>query len=407
MEKVVDSRSRILTALNHQEPDKLPIDLGGMGSTGITAIAYNSLKSYLGIQEGETRIFDIIQQLAIVEPLILNRFKVDVLPIYRAPLGLDFTKPKWKSWQLADGSQGYVPEGFCPMKNTNGERIFHDSGINITYKMPVNGLYFDEVSHPLADATSVAEIESQFYLDDISEDEISWMQAEAKYFFTHSEKALMAHYRGSILEVAQSLRGWERFMMDLILEPKLAEALIRKITDHHLFNLSRFLDALKDFTQIIVMGDDLGNQKGLQMSPALYRKMIKPYHQQIYEYVKNNSNFFLFLHSCGSIYPLIPDLIEIGVDILNPVQITASEMNPKKLKEEFGNDIVFWGGGADTQGVLTFGSPEQVRNHVRELIDIFAPGGGFVFNQVHNIQANVPPENIVAMFDTAVDYGGY
>ena len=403
----MNSRSRILTTLGHQEPDRIPIDLGGMGSTGITAIAYNSLKSFLEIEEEETRIFDITQQLAIVEPSIINRFKVDVLPVCRGALGFDFTNPMWKSWTLADGSLGFVPEGFNPRKSNDGGWVFHDPGMNITYKMPVNGLYFDEISHPLADATSVSEIESQFRLDDISDDELHWMQAKAKYLFNHSEKAIMAHFRGSILEVAQSLRGWERFMMDLILEPKLAEALIRKITDYHLFNLSGFLEALKDYTQIIVMGDDLGNQKGLQMSPALYRKMIKPYHQQIYEYVKLNSKLFVFLHSCGSIYPLIPDLIEIGVDILNPVQINAKEMNPKKLKDEFGHDIVFWGGGADTQGVLTFGSPEQVRNHVREMIEIFAPGGGFVFNQVHNIQANVPPENVVAMFDTVIDYGGY
>jgi len=403
----MNSKNRILMALNHQEPDRIPVDLGSMGSTSITAMAYNCLKSYLGIEEGETRIFDINQQLADVEFPVLDRFQVDVLPVYRMPYGLDLVHQEWKLWRLADGSEGFVPDGFNPRKMQDGGWVYQDHATNITYKMPENGFYFDEIDHPLADAASVYEIESLFRLENISKDEFGWMRKKAQFLSNNTDKALSVHFRGSILEVAQSLRGWERFMMDLILEPKIAQALIQKLLDYYLANLPGFLDAVGQYAQIIVMGDDLGNQKGLQMSPEMYRKMIKPAHRQIYEVVKKNSDLYLFLHSCGGIAELIPDLIEIGVDIINPVQITAKGMDPKFLKREFGKDIVFWGGGADTQRILPFGTPQQVRQHVREMIDIFSEGGGFVFNQVHNIQANVPPENVVAMFDTAIEYGGY
>jgi uroporphyrinogen decarboxylase len=196
-------------------------------------------------------------------------------------------------------------------------------------------------------------------------------------------------------------------MMDMALEPKLAQALTQKLADHYVTNLPRYLDAVGDYIQIIQMGDDLGTQNGPQMSPEMYRQIIKPAHRQVYEYVKTHSDLYIFLHTCGSIYRLIPDLIEVGVDILNPVQISAAEMDPARLKREFGQDVVFWGGGANTQHVLASATPEKVRQHVRELIEIFAPGGGYVFCQVHNIQANVPPENVVAMFEAALEFGRY
>ena len=196
-------------------------------------------------------------------------------------------------------------------------------------------------------------------------------------------------------------------MIDLAQEPKLAHALAQKLADHYVANLPRYLDAVGQHIQIIQMGDDLGTQQGPQISPAMYRQFIQPYHRQVYGYVKAHSDLPIFLHTCGSIYRLLPDLIEAGVDILNPVQISAAEMDPRRLKREFGQDVTFWGGGADTQHVLPTATPEEVRRHVRELIEIFAPGGGYVFCQVHNIQANVPPENVVAMFDAALEFGQY
>jgi uroporphyrinogen decarboxylase len=196
-------------------------------------------------------------------------------------------------------------------------------------------------------------------------------------------------------------------MMDMALNPKLAQALAQKLADHYISEQPRYLDAVGGHIQIIEMGDDLGTQRGPQMAPDMYRKIIKPFQRQVYEYAKTHSHLYLFLHSCGSVYRLIPDLIEIGVDILNPVQISAAEMDPARLKRQFGRDLVFWGGGIDTQHVLPHATPEQVREHVRRALEIWAPGGGYVFCQVHNIQADVPSENVVAMFEAALEYGRY
>lgn len=406
----MNSRERVLTALRHQEPDRVPIDLDGMRSTGIMAVAYNRLKAYLGMTDGETKLYDIMQQLAHPEPPILERFGVDVLPLSRPSWGLDPTNPAWKPWTLPDGSPALVPSGFEPVQDERGAWLMLDDEGHVTYRMPAGGLYFDGVYHPLAEATTVAEIEA-FELPDISDEELAWLRREARRLYETPDisdnKAIMGEFGGNILEGAQGLRGWDRFMMDMAGDPKLAQALAQKLADHYVVNLPRYLDAVGDYIQIIQMGDDLGTQRGPQMSPDMYRRIIKPCHRQVYEYVKTHSDLYIFLHSCGSIYKLIPDLIEIGVDILNPVQISAAEMDPARLKREFGQDVVFWGGGADTQHVLPNGTLEEVRQHVRELIEIFAPGGGYVFCQVHNIQADVPPENIVAMFEAALEFGRY
>jgi uroporphyrinogen decarboxylase len=212
----------------------------------------------------------------------------------------------------------------------------------------------------------------------------------------------MGNFGGSILEAGQGLRGWEQFMIDLAQGGPFLEALLEKLTEFHLANLARYLDAVGPCIQIIVMVDDLGTQHGLQISPQMYRRWIKPCHTRIYGYVHQHyPQIYVFLHSCGSIYPLIPDLIEAGVQILNPVQISAAGMDPVRLKREFGAHLTFWGGGCDTQHTLPCGTPAEVVAEVKRLLDIFAPGGGYVFNQVHNIQADVPPENIVAMLETA------
>ena len=395
----MNSRERVLTALRHQEPDRVPIDLDGMASTGIMAVAYNRLKTYLGIVGGETRVYDLSQQLAHPEPALLERFGVDVFPLTRSPMGLDPACPAWKTWTLPDDSPASVPSGFRPVQNERGDWLILDGAGRITHRMPAGGLYFDEVYHPLAAATTLAEIEA-FRLPGISEEELAWLGREARRLHETTDKAIMGHFGGSILEAAQGLRGWDRFMMDMALNPRLAQALAQKLADYYVSELPRYLDAAGGYIQIIQMGDDLGTQRGPQMAPEMYRRMIKPYQRQVYEYVKTHSDLPLFLHSCGSIYALIPDLIEIGVDILNPVQISAEEMDPARLKRQFGRDLVFWGGGVDTQRVLGSGTPAEVRADVRRRIADLREGGGFVFAAVHNVQPNVPPGNLVAMWDT-------
>jgi uroporphyrinogen decarboxylase len=196
-------------------------------------------------------------------------------------------------------------------------------------------------------------------------------------------------------------------MVDLASNERFANYLMDKMVEIHTENLKRYIDAVGDYIQIIQMGDDMGTQTGPQLSPELYRKMIKPRQKKVYQFVKEHSNIFVFLHSCGSIYKLLRDIIEAGVDIVNPVQTAAVDMDPVRLKTEFGKNITFWGGGCDTQRILPRGTPDDVRKEVEMKIRIFAPGGGYIFNQIHNVQADVPPENVAAMFDTAKECRSY
>jgi len=397
----MNSRERVLTALQHKEADRVPLDLGAMLSTGITGMAYNELKSYLGIRDGRTRMYDLGQQLAEPETEILERIGADVLPLF-------VSDPKrWKPSTLPDGSLCEVPEGFNPETLPDGSQVLRDGQGHIVSEMPKDGYYYDSVYFPLAGVSTVEELDQYASYPPIDETTLADLHERAKHLCENTEYALMLNGAGGIYESAQGLRGWDVFMMDLAGDPAFAGALLDRLVDANIQRLEQILPAVEGYVQVIQVGDDLGMQDGPQLSPRLYRKVVKPRHQRLYQYIKEHSSAYLFLHTCGSVYPFIPDFIEMGVDILNPVQVSARNMGSKRLKQEFGKDIVFWGGGCDTQQVLPFGTPAEVREEVRRRIGDLAPGGGFVFNQVHNIQVGVPPENIVAMYDAVREFGAY
>jgi len=395
------SRERVLKTLRHEEPDKVPIDLGAMRSTGIMAIAYNKLKSYLKMKGGITRVYDIGQQLAEPELEILRRFQVDVVDLTNT-----FGEPSdaWQEWPLPDQSSGYVPKIFYPVRRGN-EWVIMD-GDKVSSRMPEGCLYFESCNPPLEHAETKQDLDSArwYYLTD---DDLKLLEQRAKTLFHETDFAVMGGFGGNILELGQGYRGWANFMMDLAINPGFAEDLMDKLVEVHLKNLEGYLQAVGQYIQVIQMGDDLGTQNATQLSPDMYREFIKPRHRKIYQYVKQHSDLYVFLHSCGSVYDLIPDLIDAGVDILNPVQTSAEKMDPARLKAEFGDQLTFWGGGVDTQHVLPDASPDEVASMVQDRIRIFAPGGGFVFTPVHNIQANVPPENIVAAYDAAIQWRNY
>ena len=395
------SRERILRALRHEETDRIPIDLGGMASTGIMAIAYTRLKEHLGITKGQTRVFDMEQQLAEVEPEILTRFGVDVIALENS---MGETQPGlWKPWKLPDGTACQVPASVDLKPDTeNGGWLIWENGIP-TQRMSASSLYFSESFHPLAEMTSPEELEL-IPRPVISDEELKFLEMRAKALYQHTDFAIIANYGGNVLEAGNSLRGFTRFMMDLAKGGAFVEDLIGGIVETQLSNLSLYLQAVGDYVQIIQFGDDLGMQDRPLMSRSMYQKYLMPGHQKLFQYVHQNSNCAVFLHSCGSIYPLIPDLITAGIDILNPVQTSAKNMDPAQLKADFSNQITFWGGGCDTQCVLPFATPDEVAKHVRERVKILAPGGGFVFNPIHNIQADVPPDNIISMIDAALEY---
>jgi len=397
--------------LEHKQPERVPIDLGGMLSTGIMGMAYNKLKAYLGIKSDQTRIYDYRQQLAAPEIQILERIGADVLPI------LISEPKKWKKSKLPDGSSCKVPEWFSPETLSDGSQVLRDSEGHIIAKMPKNGYYFDSMYHPLENITTVKELRK---LDEkvlcstmwssfpslFNESILNALHKRAKHLYETTDYALMLN-TGGIYEWAQDLRGWGNFMMDLAINPEFAGVLLDKLVEVSIKRLEQILPVVEGYVQVIVTGDDLGTQNGPQLSPKLYKKIVKPRHKCLYQYIKEHTSAYLFLHTCGSVYEFIPDFIEMGVDIINPVQVSAKDMDTRRLKKEFGKDITFWGGGCDTQKVLPFGTPREGTEEVKRRIEDLAPSGGFVFTQVHDIQTGTPPQNIMAMYDAASKYGKY
>lgn len=397
------SRERVLAAINHQQPDRVPIDFGAMRSTGIMAVAYNKLKEHLGITGGATRVFDTMQQLAEMEQPLLDRFHIDVVDVVNT---FGRFPDEWKPWALPDGSAAYIPLGFNPESDGKGGYIVKDGEGRVISRAPQGCLYFEPTYYPLACVSSVSELED-WQPDMLSNEYLDELHNRAKWIFENTDYAILGGFGGNILEGGQFMRGWSQFMMDMALDPEFTHTMLDKLTEAHLDNLKRYLDAVGDYIQVIQMGDDLGTQSNTQLSLDMYREFIKPGHKRIYQYVREYSDVYVFLHSCGAIYDLIPDLIDEGVEILNPVQTSAIGMDPAKLKAEFGDKLTFWGGGCDTQTVLPNATPGEIREHVRERIETWKPGGGYIFNQVHNVQSNVPPENVVAMLDAAYEYGEY
>lgn len=412
------SRERVRATINHIEPDRVPIDMGGMGSTGIMAIAYNHLKNYLGIKSGTTRLYDTGQQLCEPEAWALERFHVDVIALSRSlsPVAdrgrmKEFESRfggRWKPWTLPDGSKCEAPESFNPEPDGKGGwQLRNEQGIHAV--MPKGALYFDSGpdAHPLKHAQGVEDLGDwkPGYADERS---YIGLREKAKWLHENTGFAIMCGFGGGVHEPAQGLRGWGQWMMDMAGEPELAHEIVGRLTEANVHNVKLFMEMVGPYLDLVQMGDDLGTQAGPQMSPAMYHEFIHPAHKPVYQVAKRVApNVHIFLHSCGGIRPLIPDLVDEGVEVLNPVQTNANGMDPSDLKRDFGRKLTFWGGGAEVAGLLTNGTTEEVRQQVRERIRIFAPGGGYVFNQVHNIQANVPPKNVVAMYEAAWEYGRY
>jgi uroporphyrinogen decarboxylase len=412
------SRERVLAAIAHREPDKVPIDLGGMRSTGITAVAYGNLKRYLGLSGGSTDVYDVVQQLAEPEDPILDYFEADVIDLGRAFLAAD---KDWKDFTLPDGSAARIPAYAGLEPDGEGGWVFRNAAGATLGSMPRGAYYLSQTHFPLLHwdgrdlsvldrlADSMAQVTwaalpTAPWHRPLSREHLADIRKRAKRLSETTDFALMAGFGGNLLEWGQYLCRNDQFLIDLIESPRKAEALLDRLTGMHLENLDPFLDAVEGHVQIIQMGDDLGTQLAPQISPSMYRRFFKPRHKLIFEKVRKRSGLHLFLHSCGAIAPLLPDLIEIGVEIINPVQTSARGMEPERLKREFGKDLTFWGGGCDTQRVLPYGTEREIDEHVRKRFETLAPGGGFVFTQVHNIMPNVPPRNIVAMIEAAKTY---
>jgi uroporphyrinogen decarboxylase len=394
----VNSRERVKAALEHRQPDRVPVDLGSSIVTGINAMGYARLKRHLGLP-GPVRVTNAILLLAEVEPAVLERWGVDVLPVprYLAAPGAPLSGG-WREHPLPDGTPALFPEGFAPRIRADGAWELLEHGEPASVLAPGSGS-FVPARFPLAGA-SVEQLEA-WQPPRISAEELEFLHGTARRLYESTDKALFGWFNGSIFEQSQFLCGWDEFLVRLSTDAPFADRLLCKLTEATIQDLKLYLDAVGEYIQVVGFGDDLGFQGGLQVAPELFRSRVKPYLARIYAAAHSASAAKVFLHSCGSVVELIEDFIEIGVDILNPVQTSAAGMEPERLKREFGRRICFWGGGADAQRVLPLGKPEEVRRDVRRRLEVFGEGGGFVFAPIHNIQADVPPENVAAMYDEA------
>lgn len=412
----MNSRERILAAIEHREPDAVPIDLGATPSSGISAMAYGKLKQHIGIAGGQTRIYDVVQQLAQPEDVVLDHFGVDVVDIGRA---FNTEDKDWYDITTADGQTAQYPAWFHPVPCDDGSWSARlADGVEIA-RMPAGGAFYDQSLFPWLDGYPAdmaaalpaamgkvlwaALVHSPW---DHAGEEGFWddLRARAVALRESSDRAIMIVCGCNLFEWGTFLRRMDNFLMDLFVDETNVERLLDALMESHLATLEKVCAAVGDVCDILRFGDDLGIDSGPFMPPELYRKLFKPRHTKLCEYVHGNSNMKTFLHSCGSIYKIMPDLIEAGYDVINPVQTNCVDMEPERLKREFGKDICFWGGGCDTRGVLNRATPDEVKAHVRERLEILSPGGGFVFNTIHNILPEVPPENVVAMFEAVAEF---
>lgn len=401
------SRERIRAVLDHQVPDMLPIDFGAHRSSGMGAEAYNKLKRYLGHSQETTKVYDLMQQLAWPEDYMVDHFGGDIVQIRQLKPAYGVRTDRFKVGQLPCGDVSMIPYDFNPVVNQDGDYGIHnEEGICIA-KRPKDGIYYDNVNYFLNGVDSIEELKEKMILPEITEEELDFLEVQAKELYYNTDKALLCHVGCAVFEEGQQEFGFEDFYYNLAAEKELIHYWAEKLTDAYCVMLDKILDRIGKYLDIAMFGgDDLGTQISSQMSLEMYREMIKPYQQKVYQFVhRKNPKVKVGLHSCGAIKELIPDLIEAGVEVLNPVQISASGMDPVELKREFGKDIVFWGGGADLQVfVNATDDVEKIYRHVCELLEVFAPGGGYIFAPVHNILDNIVPEKVIAIYQAALDY---
>jgi len=389
----------------------VPIDLSGHRSSGIAAMAYARLRDYLGLPKRPIRVYDPVQQLAIVDEDVLARFGVDTIELGRAFAHED---KYWTDWVLPDGTPCLMPVWAKPDR-LGGEWVLRSkpSG-RVIARMPAGVWYFEQANFPFLDGEDLDRIE-----DELAECMWSAVAAPpgpitagpggaalltegARQLRQQSDRAILGLFGGNLLELGQWFYRNDNFFMLLAGERERAHRFLDRLTAMHLRNLDRFLSAVAESIDVIVFGDDLGMQSGPQVSPAMYREFFQPRERVLWQRVKERApRLKIMLHCCGGVRELLPDLIAAGLEAINPVQITCRGMQAEGLKRDFGKQLTFWGGGCDTRDVLSHGTPLQVREHVRRQVELWRPGGGFVFQQVHNILADVPPANVVAMYEAA------
>ena len=421
----MNSRERVQLALNHQEADRIPLDLGGCGQTGMHVSTVYALRQALKLDPPGTpvRVSEPFQMLGEIKPDLRDALSVDVVGMGGLGNFFGYKNEGWKPWTTYEGTPVLVPEQFNTEQDENGDILMYPQGDRSApacAKMPRGGFYFDSiVRQPPFDDDSLNVEDNLEEFGPVSDEDLEHLERESEALYTQTDKAIVmvlggmaygdiALVPGPTLKNPKGIRDMTEWYMSTVTRQDYIRQVFEGQCAIALKNLPRIYAAVGDrVTAVWVSGTDFGAQNSCFISPKTFRSLYKPFYKRVNDWIHQNTPWKTFIHSCGSILPIIPDIIESGFDILNPVQISAANMNPAVLKERFGDQVTFWGGGVDTQRVLPFGTPDEVRAQVRENMAIFGKGGGYVFNPVHNVQAKIPIENLLAMYETVNAFRGY
>jgi hypothetical protein len=414
----MNARERVQAALNHRQPDRVPLDLGGSAVTGMHVSSVYRLRQALHLDPPGTpvKVVEPYQMLGEIQPDLMEALGVDVVGLFAPRTMFGFRNEGWKPWTTFDGTPVLVPEGFNTRVEENGDLLMYPEGDHSappSGRMPKGGFYFDAiVRQPPIVEEKLDPADNLEEFAPISEEDLAYFAQKADELWRQSDRAILASFGGTAfgdialvpapwLKYPRGIRDIEEWYISTVTRREYVWKVFEKQCEIGLANLARLSEAVGDKVAVVfVSGTDFGTQTGPFISRKTYRTLYQPFHKQVNDWIHQNTGWKSFIHSCGSVAALIPDFIEAGFDVLNPVQISASGMDPAWLKREFGKDLVFWGGGVDTQHTLPFGTPDEVRAEVRKHLHIFGEGGGYVFNTVHNVQAGVPVENLLALYET-------
>lgn len=418
----MNSRERVIASLNHQQPDRVPLDLGSSAVTGMHASSVYLIRQALKLDPPGTpvKVIEPYQVLGEIQPDLMEALGVDVTGLSSPKTLFGFRNENWKPWILFDGTPVLVPGAFNTNAEPNGDILMYPEGDRSAQpsgRMPAGGYYFDTIirQEPIDDATLNVEDNLEEF-GPISQADLAYFASESARLYNQTDKAILANFGGTAfgdialvpapwLKRPKGIRDVAEWYMSTVSRRDYVLKVFERQCEIALENLARIHAAVGDRpVGVFVTGTDFGTQGGPFISPKAYRQLFQPFHKEVNSWIHSNTAWKSFIHSCGSVRALIPDFIEAGFDILNPVQTSAAKMDAAELKAQFGEKIVFWGGGVDTQRTLPFGTPQEVRAEVSERMRIFGPGGGFIFNTIHNVQARVPKENLVALYEAVRNY---
>ncbi|MCD6257426.1 methyltransferase [Candidatus Aerophobetes bacterium] len=410
------SRERVKKAINHEVPDRIPLDLGSTLVTGIQASPYARLRKALGLEDKPVKVVDPFQILAEVEMEVKEKLGVDTVGLWLPTNIFGFKNENWKPWKLFDGTRVLVPEKFITTEDEKGDIYIYPQGDTSAppcARMPKGGYYFDVLvrQEPIDEKNLNPEewVKQQYSV--FSEEVLRYLEKMADELYKNTDLCIVGEFidasfgdialvPGPSVKYPRGIRDPKEWYLAHILHPSYIKGIFELQCEIALKNLELSYEAVGDKIDVIMLsGADFGTQNGPFISPDMYREFYKPFHKKINDWVHQHTSWKTFYHSCGSVFAFLDDFVEAGVDILNPVQTSAKDMDPKVLKEKYGDKLVFWGGGVDTQKTLPFGTPEEVKKQVKERCRIFGKDGGYVFNTIHNIQSKVPVENLLAMFE--------